>query len=147
MVDARGYTITGSSPEVSRHTEHNGANTGSNPVYLTSSFEHINIINFKRCKVMKHEENVDVRRVSRIAKIDTHNKLIQLNKSDQIGIKTWGRIDYLCNILGYRLIKSGIVVSDSFSDGEAKAHNREVKKQIKADKANNNMKKNNKKKK
>ena len=95
---------------------------------------------------MKHEENVDVRRVSRIAKIDTHNKLIQLNKSDNIGIKTWGRIDYLCNILGYRLIKSGIVVSDSFSY-ETKAHNREVKKQIKADKANNNMKKNTKKKK
>ena len=96
---------------------------------------------------MKHEENVDVRRVSRVAKIDTHNKLIQLNKSDNIGIKTWGRIDYLCNILGYRLIKSGIVVSDKFTDGDVKKHNREVKKQAKADKANNNMKKNNKKKK
>ena len=96
---------------------------------------------------MKHEENVDVRRVSRIAKIDTHNKLIQLNKSDNIGIKTWGRIDYLCNILGYRLIKSGIVVSDKFNDSDVKTHNREVKKQAKADKANNNMKKNNKKKK
>ena len=114
---------------------------------LPSSFEHINIINFKRCKVMKHEENVDVRRVSRIAKIDTHNKLIQLNKTDQIGIKTWGRIDYLCNILGYRLIKSGIVVSDRFNDADIKTHNREVKKQIKEAKANNNMKKNNKKKK
>lgn len=97
---------------------------------------------------MKHEESVDVRRVSRIAKIDTHNKLIQLNKSDNIGIKTWGRIDYLCNILGYRLIKSGIVINDSLSnDNEVKTHNREVKKQIKADKANNNMKKNIKKKK
>ena len=96
---------------------------------------------------MKHEENVDVKRVSKVAKIDTHNKLIQLNKSDNIGIKTWGRIDYLCNILGYRLIKSGIVVSDKFNDDNIKAHNREVKKQVKADKANNNMKKNNKKKK
>ena len=101
---------------------------------------------------MKHEENVDVRRVSRIAKIDTHNKLIQINKSDNIGIKTWGRIDYLCNILGYRLVKSGIIVSDVFNSstgGEEQnsKHNREVKKQIKADKANNNMKKNTKKKK
>ena len=96
---------------------------------------------------MKHEENVDVRRVSRIAKIDTHNKLIQLNKSDNIGIKTWGRIDYLCNILGYRLINSGIVVSDKFDD-DVKTHNRDVKKQIKEAKANNNMaKKANKKKK
>ena len=96
---------------------------------------------------MKHEENVDVRRVSRIAKIDTHNKLIQLNKSDNIGIKTWGRIDYLCNILGYRLIKSGIVVSDAFNNtDDAKKHNREIKKQVKEAKANNNMKKNKKKK-
>lgn len=97
---------------------------------------------------MKHEENIDVRRVSRIAKVDTHNKLIQLNKSQDIGIKTWGRIDYLCNILGYRLVKSGIVVSDNFAKAEIKQHNRDIKKQIKADKANNNMaKKNNKKKK
>ena len=68
-------------------------------------------------------------------------------KADSIGIKTWGRIDYLCNILGYRLIKSGVVVSDKFSDDENKKHNREIKKQAKADKANNNMKKNNKKRK
>ena len=90
---------------------------------------------------MKHEENVDVRRVSRIAKIDTHNKLIQLNKSDNIGIKTWGRIDYLCNILGYRLIKSGIVISDKFTDDNVKEHNREIKKKVKEDKANSNMSK------
>ena len=96
---------------------------------------------------MKHEENVDVRRVSRIAKIDTHNKLIQLNKADAIGIKTWGRIDYLCNILGYRVIKSGIVIGDKLNDNDIKQHNREVKKQVKEAKANNNMKKNNKKKK
>lgn len=95
---------------------------------------------------MKHEESVDVRRVSRIAKIDTHNKLIQLNKGQDIGIKTWGRIDYLCNILGYRLIKSGIVVSDRFNDADVKTHNREVKKQIKEAKVNDNMKKNKKKK-
>ena len=95
---------------------------------------------------MKHEENVDVRMVSRIAKVDTYNKLIQLGKSDNIGIKTWGRIDYLC-CLGYRLIKSGIVVGDKFNDGtDIKQHNREVKKQIKAEKANSNMKKKNKKK-
>lgn len=97
---------------------------------------------------MKHEENVDVRRVSRIAKIDTHNKLIQLNKSDNIGIKTWGRIDYLCNILGYRLIKSGIVISDKFTENEIKEHNREIKKKAKAAKVNENMaKKSNKRKK
>lgn len=93
---------------------------------------------------MKHEESVDLRRVSRIAKIDTHMKVIQLNKSQNIGIKTWGRLDYLCNILGYRIIKSGIVVSDRFED-DNNLHNREVKKQIKEAKANNNMAKKSKK--
>ena len=94
---------------------------------------------------MKHDENIDLRRVSRIAKIDTRVKVIQLNKSDQIGIKTWGRIDFLCNHLGYRLVKSGIVTGDKFSDSDIKKSNRDIKKQMKAEKANNNMKKNNKK--
>jgi hypothetical protein len=97
---------------------------------------------------MKHEENVDLKRVSRIAKIDSRMKVIQLTKGAQIGIKTWGRIDYLCNILGYRLVKSGISVSDVFPDTDIKTHNREIKKNIKAEKANMNMaKKGNKRKK
>ena len=96
---------------------------------------------------MKHEENVDLKLVSRVAKIDTRMKVIQLNKNYPIGIKTWGRIDYLCNILGYRIVTSGIAYGDTFNDNDVKKHNREVKKQLKAEKANNNMKKNNKKKK
>ena len=96
---------------------------------------------------MKHDENVDVRRVSRVAKIDTHNKVIQLKANQDIGIKTWGRIDYLCNILGYRIVKNGIIVSDRFDNGgdDVKHHNREVKKAAKAEQANKNMKKNKKK--
>lgn len=95
---------------------------------------------------MKHEESVDVRRVSRIAKIDTHNKLIEINRSSIIGIKTWGRIDYLCNILGYRLVRGGIVVGDKFDESQIKTHNREIKKKVKEAKANNNMAKKSKKK-
>lgn len=87
---------------------------------------------------MKHEENVDVRRVSRVAKIDTRMKVIQLNKIDQVGIKTWGRIDYLCNVHGYRIVKSGVVATD-IVDTDVKKHNREMKKEAKASKANNNM--------
>ena len=93
---------------------------------------------------MKHEENVDVRRVSKIAKIDTQMKVIQLN-TNKIGIKTLGRIDYLCNILGYRIVKSGVSINDNFDNTIS---NRELKKQIKEAKINNNMaKKANKKKK
>ena len=95
----------------------------------------------------KHDESVDLRRISRIAKVDSHNKVIQLKTGVDIGIKTWGRLDYLCNILDYRIVKSGIVIGDNFINDDGKKHNREVKKQIKAEKANNNMKKSNKKKK
>ena len=96
---------------------------------------------------MKHEENVDLKRLSKVAKIDSRMKVSQLNKSANIGIKTWGRIDYLCNIRGYRIVKSGVTVGDTFDNVEVKQHNREVKKQLKEAKANSNMKKNNKKKK
>lgn len=96
---------------------------------------------------MKHEENVDLRKISRIAKIDSRSKVIQFHPGVVIGIKTWGRIDYLCNILGYHIVKSGIFMGDVFVDDNDKKHNREIKKQIKADKANSNMIKKNKKKK
>lgn len=45
----------------------------------------------------KHDENKDLRLVSRIAKIDYSNKTIQAPKSAIIGIRTWGRIDYLAH--------------------------------------------------
>lgn len=95
-----------------------------------------------------HEENVDLRLLSRVAKIDSRMKVIQITDYSKIGLKTWGRIDFLCNIKGYRISRSGISVGDKFDNYDVKSHNRELKKQIKAEKANNNMaKKVNKKKK
>ena len=45
-----------------------------------------------------HEENVDLRLLSRVAKIDSRMKVIQITYYSKIGLKTWGRIDFLCNI-------------------------------------------------
>lgn len=95
---------------------------------------------------MKHEENVNLKRVSKIAKIDARMKVIQIPKTQHVGIKTWGRIDYLCNVHGYRIVSSGIIIGDVFTD-DNKTHNREVKKQLKAAKAEKNMAKKNHKKK
>lgn len=86
-----------------------------------------------------HEENVDLRLLSKVCKIDSRMKVIQITDKSAIGLKRWGRIDYLCNIKGYRIVASGISIGDKFDNSDVKAHNREVKKQIKADKANNNM--------
>lgn len=49
----------------------------------------------------KHDENKDIRFVSRIAKIDYSNKTIQTSKTTPIGIRTWGRIDFLVNHCGW----------------------------------------------
>lgn len=115
---------------------------------LQSSFEHINIINFKRCKVMKHEENVDLKLLSKVCKIDSRMKVIQITNKSAIGLKRWARIDYLCNIKGYRIVSSGVSIGDKFDYLDIKSHNREIKKQVKEAKANNNMaKKSNKKRK
>lgn len=49
----------------------------------------------------KHDENKDLRLVSRVAKIDYSNKTIQAPKTAVIGIRTWGRIDFLVNYCGW----------------------------------------------
>ena len=51
-----------------------------------------------------HDENKDLRLVSRITKIDYSNKTLQAPKSAIIGIRTWGRIDFLCNYCGWSFI-------------------------------------------
>lgn len=61
----------------------------------------------------KYDENKDVRLVSRIAKISIYDKTIRVNKSQPIGIKTWGRIDFLTNYCGYVLIYDGSVAVKS----------------------------------
>ena len=49
----------------------------------------------------KHDENKDLRLISRIAKIDYAYKTIQAPKTSTIGIRSWGRIDFLTNYCGY----------------------------------------------
>lgn len=49
----------------------------------------------------KHDENKDLRLISRIAKVDYSNKTIQTSKTTPIGIRTWGRIDFLVNHCGW----------------------------------------------
>lgn len=59
----------------------------------------------------KHEENEDLRRLSRIAKIDTVNRVIKINPSANIGIRTWGRIDFLTKYKGWFFNISGVTIT------------------------------------
>ena len=96
----------------------------------------------------KHDENKDVRLVSRIAKVNTVNKSIKAPKGAIIGIRTWGRIDFLTNICGYTFIwdnsaGSGVTANDS--DGTSKRNAKKQKKEYQlTDKTKrNNKRKNN----
>lgn len=78
----------------------------SNIIKITKYFKINNNINSKICCKMSknHDENKDLRLVSRIAKIDYANKTIQAPKSAIIGNNTWGRIDFLCHYCGWTFI-------------------------------------------
>ena len=91
-----------------------------------------------------HDENKDIRLVSRIAKIDYSNKTIQAPKSAIIGNKTWGRIDYLTHYCGWTFIWNNIVSVRSYNvnndDNDVK-RKREVKKTSKEKTLTNKKKK------
>lgn len=79
-----------------------------------------------------HDENKDIRLVSKIAKIDYSNKTIQAPKSAIIGNKTWGRIDYLTHYCGWTFIWNNNVSvranSNSNNDNQETKRKREAKK-------------------
>lgn len=92
----------------------------------------------------KHDENKDLRLVSRIAKIDNSNKTIQAPKSAIIGNTTWGRIDFLTHYCGWTFIwNNDVHISgrNSSDNNDAKKRKREAKKLAKESSLSNKTKK------
>jgi hypothetical protein len=76
--------------------------------------------------MVKHDENKDLRLISRIAKVEGTN--ITINPKTFIGIRTLGRIDYLRH-RGYTLIYDNSVRvynvgSKSTNDSDKRTHDR-----------------------
>lgn len=91
-----------------------------------------------------HDENKDLRLVSRIAKIDYSNKTIQAPKSAIIGNKTWGRIDYLTHYCGWTFIwNNDVYISGKYiaNDSDNTKRKRDVKKAAKENTLTNKKKK------
>lgn len=81
-----------------------------------------------------HDENKDIRLVSRIAKIEYYNKTIQAPKSATIGNKTWGRIDYLTHYCGWTFIwNNDVRISGKYTtnDDDTTKRKRDAKKAAK----------------
>lgn len=90
----------------------------------------------------KHDENKDVRIISRFGKIDYSNKTIRIAKTQNVGIRILGRIDYLVNYCGYHLVWDNTAVITKFGGSSKKKLTREEKKERKAPRLNKKRMKN-----
>lgn len=81
----------------------------------------------------KHDENKDLRLISRIAKIDYAYKTIQAPKTSTIGIRSWGRIDFLTNYCGYIFLwnNSIKIATKLATNDDVIKHKRDAKKTAK----------------
>lgn len=84
----------------------------------------------------KHDESKDLFRVSRVCGIDYNDKLIRVRDKSRIGIKTWGRIDFLVHYCGWHCIYDRTATIIDSSDEYGKSY-REIKKENKQHKLSN----------
>lgn len=65
------------------------------------------------------DENKAVRSLSKIARIDSRNKWIEISKGQIIGLRRFAYIDYLTHYCGYKLSYGGhIAVGDKFNSDD-----------------------------
>lgn len=86
---------------------------------------------------MIHDENKDVRLLSKVARINQGTKSIIIRRDQVIGNKRWGRIDFLCHYCGYHLVREdGMVVNISVNDDRK---DKRKKDELKKKKSNKRM--------
>lgn len=86
---------------------------------------------------MVHDENKDVRLLSKIARINQGSKSIIIRRDQVIGNKRWGRIDFLCHYCGYHLVREdGAVANISVNDDR---NDKRKKDELKKKKLNKKM--------
>lgn len=73
----------------------------------------------------KHDEKKDLKCVSRVAEINGNHIIIP---NSVIGIRTWGRIDFLVNYCGYVLNRSNNIKASNLNFEDAEVSAREAKK-------------------
>lgn len=78
----------------------------------------------------KHDESKDLLRVSRVCSVSNYDKLIRINDKSRIGIKTWGRIDFLVKYCSWHCIYDRTAAISDRSDDSNKSY-REIKRENK----------------
>ena len=86
----------------------------------------------------KHDERKDLKCVSKVAEINGNRIIIPTDAV--IGIKTWGRIDFLVHYCGYILYRAKNVKASNLNFEDATVSAREAKKIKKEHKLTNKKK-------
>ena len=86
----------------------------------------------------KHDERKDLKCVSKVAEISGNRIIIPVNAV--IGIRTWGRIDFLVHYCGYYLYHSSNVKPSNLNFEDTTVSAREAKKIKKEHKLSNKKK-------
>lgn len=88
-------------------------------------------INLICCKMaIKHDENKDLRSFGKIGRVDIVSKTLKASKDRLIGIKMWGKIDYLTHYCGWTFVyDNNIVVNKEKTETkEYKKEKKEIRK-------------------
>ena len=90
----------------------------------------------------KHDESKDVKLLSRVLTVNSFNKTIEANKSQIIGNRRWGRIDFLVNHCGWTFIWNNHVKvkSSIIENSENKKKDKDKVKKMKEPKVNSKRK-------
>lgn len=62
----------------------------------------------------KHDENRDLRSIAKIGNVSYGNKSITLSRSKTIGIKMWGKLDFLRHYCGWIVLWDNHALVDSY---------------------------------
>ena len=89
-----------------------------------------------------HDENKDIRLLSKALVVNPFNKTIEANKSQIIGNRRWGRIDFLVNHCGWTFIWNNHVKvkSSIIENSENKKKDKDKVKKMKEPKVNSKRK-------
>lgn len=81
----------------------------------------------------RHDENSDLRSFGRIGSFNVVTKTLRASKAVVIGIRMWGKIDYLVNYCGYYFVWDNTAkgVTKVVSENVAKSNARAAKKAAK----------------
>nr|DAG91726.1 MAG TPA: hypothetical protein [Crassvirales sp.] len=81
----------------------------------------------------RHDENNDLRSFGRISSFNVVTKTLRASKAVVIGIRMWGKIDYLVNYCGYHFVWDNTAkgVAKVVSENVAKSNARAAKKAAK----------------